>query len=82
LQANDFKALVNKVIRLLDLAYWDYGNHTNTEQAIKETELTDSIQSILEYANKYVLRNFQYQLTIDYEDDRDAFKLCHTEDVQ
>jgi len=81
-QENDFKTLVKKVIRLLDRDYWNYGNHTKTEQAIKETEFTDSIQSIVEYANKRILRNFQYQLVmIDCEDDG-AFKIYHTEGVE
>lgn len=82
MEENDFKALVKKVIRLLDRDYWSYGNHTNAEQAIKETEFTDSIQSIVEYANRRILRNFQYQLVmiIDHEDD-DAFRVYHTEGV-
>ena len=82
MQENDFKGLVKKVIRLLDNYYCNSSNQTKAEQAIKETEFTDSIHSIVEYANRRILRNFQYQLLkiIDREDD-DAFRLYHTEGV-
>jgi len=81
LQENDSKTLIKKVICLLDNYYCNSSNQTKAEQALKEIEFTDSIQSILEYANKRILRNFRYQLLmIDHEDD-DSFRLFPIEGV-
>lgn len=53
----------------LDRYYCNFSNHTKSDQALMEIQLTDFIQSIVEHANKRFLRNFRYQLMIDYEDD-------------
>ena len=66
---SDFKTVIKSIICLLDRYYCNSSNQTKAEQALK-VEFTNSIQSIIEYANKRFLRNFQYELRmIDYEDD-------------
>ena len=47
-------------------------NKNGIECLLKETDFTNLLQSIVEYGNRHVLKNFEFHLEMDCENEKET----------
>ncbi len=61
--SNNFRELIHKFC----LDYEQDEQKSSTDQVVRERKWTDFLQSLVDFGNKYALRNFQLQLAMQEE---------------